>query len=156
MPALRYKFPKNIFASPDVDPENQCFCDLDAGVCAPDGVFNATACLYGFPFFPSFPHFHMADPKLSEPFEGLHPDPVNHVTYLDIHPNLAFPISGSSRMQVNVQLRTSKDIEAFRDFDDGFLLPVAWLEVVSYCESLSFFYFKLDFIYRVWINYLEI
>lgn len=104
MPALRYRFPKHVFSSPDIVPENQCFCHLDSGVCPPEGVFNASPCVYGLPFYPSFPHFYLADPKLINSIDGLHPDPEKHATYLDVHPNLAFPLSGSSRIQINLQV----------------------------------------------------
>lgn len=103
VPAWRYKAPLNVFSHPDENPENQCFCHTDSGVCPPSGVFNATLC-FDAPIFSSFPHFLNGDPVLFKNIVGLKPDPAKHLTYADIHPRLAFPIDGASRFQINVQV----------------------------------------------------
>lgn len=103
IPVWRYKAPKNVFGSPNENPENQCYCS-NSGSCAPSGVFNATLC-FDSPIFASFPHFLYGEESLFKNVEGLHPDPNKHLTYADIHPRLAFPIDGASRFQINVQVQ---------------------------------------------------
>lgn len=38
----------------------------------------------GVPIMMSYPHFLRGDPLLSEPFEGLHPNPEKHEFYIDV------------------------------------------------------------------------
>ncbi|CAD7078472.1 unnamed protein product [Hermetia illucens] len=131
VPAWRYKTPASVFAHPNINPENQCFCHIETGVCSPSGVFNGTLC-YDAPVYVSFPHFYGGDPVLYQQFDGIKPDSSLHQTYADIHPRLAFPIGGASRIQINVQL---DDFE-FYGLKKGamkrnIILPVMWLEVTS-------------------------
>lgn len=44
---FRYVMPDTVFDRPEIDPENQCYCNMDSGDCSPQGVFNATPCAYG-------------------------------------------------------------------------------------------------------------
>lgn len=104
IPAWRYKAPQNVFAHPDNNTANSCYCNTQTNDCPPSGVFNATLC-FDAPIFSSFPHFYTGDPKLFENIEGLQPDEKKHLTYADVHPRLAFPIDGASRFQINVQVQ---------------------------------------------------
>lgn len=104
VPAWRYKAPKNVFGNPKENKENQCYCDMSSGTCAPSGVFNATLC-FDSPIYASAPHFLYGDPILFKNIVGLKPDPKKHITYADMHPRLAFPIDGASRFQINVQVQ---------------------------------------------------
>lgn len=103
IPAWRYKAPKNVFANPDINPENQCYCHIDSGSCSPNGIFNASLC-FKAPILTSFPHFLTGDKLLFRDLDGLQPDEDKHLTFADIHPRLAFPIGGASRFQINVQI----------------------------------------------------
>lgn len=47
IPAYRYALPDTVFDTPETVPENQCYCDMNSGNCAPKGVFNTTPCFYG-------------------------------------------------------------------------------------------------------------
>ncbi|KOB51995.1 Epithelial membrane protein, partial [Operophtera brumata] len=93
---LRYRIPDNAFDDPDNNPSNQCYCEVDSGVCPPRGVINVTACTMGAPAMVSFPHFYLGDPKLREDVIGLKPDPARHETYVDIHPTLGIALLGRS------------------------------------------------------------
>ena len=113
--AYRYKTPLNVFAHPDQNTENQCYC-LNTEKCLPSGVINATKCYNGAPIYPSFPHFFSGDPVIYEDILGINPIAELHQTYADIHPRFAFPISGASRIQINVavhktDLTRSKTLE---------------------------------------------
>lgn len=102
----RYITPPDVFAHPNQNPDNICYCQSsDIKSCLPSGVFNGTLCYDGAPIFPSFPHFFTGDPAVYENlFEGIEPVAEKHQTYADIHPRLAFPINGASRIQINVRL----------------------------------------------------
>lgn len=129
IPAWRYKPPANVFSHPDINPENQCYCHIDSGVCPPSGVFNATLC-FESPIYSSFPHFLYGDKSLFEYIDGLNPNEEEHLTYADIHPRLAFPIDGASRFQINIQVVDNTAMGLTR-FQQGQILPVLWMEVTS-------------------------
>lgn len=130
VPAWRYKGPRDVFNHPNITKENQCFCHIESGKCAPSGVFNATLC-FGSPIFSSYPHFLFGDPSLFARIDGLHPDESTHLTYADMHPRLAFPMSGASRFQINVLVNKINAIPDLNNFDDEQILPVMWMEVTS-------------------------
>lgn len=100
---LRYRTPLDVFAHPSENPANECYC-RNTDLCLPSGVINATRCYDDSPIFPSFPHFFSGDPVLYKDFEGIKPDAELHQTYADIHPRFGFPISGASRIQINIML----------------------------------------------------
>lgn len=128
VPAWRYKAPRNVFDHPKKNPENECYCDVNSAKCPPSGVFNATLC-FDAPIYSSFPHFLYGDKKLFEKIDGLKPNEAEHLTYADIHPRLAFPMAGSSRFQINVQVhRTLSELNRFQSEQ---ILPVMWMEVTS-------------------------
>jgi len=127
--AYRYVVPDSVFDRPELDPENQCYCDMDSGDCSPQGVFNATPCAYGAPAFISFPHFYNADPALTEAISGINPNQKSHENYIDIHPNLGFAMAGKSRLQMNVQVKKSFGMTQLDMFDDDMILPIAWVEI---------------------------
>lgn len=137
--AWRYKAPIDAFAHPDINPNNQCFCHKESGVCPISGTFNLTSCSGNAPIFVSFPHFLGGDAALFEKIEGLHPDPVNHVTFADIHPRLGFPVAGASRFQINLQVQTDSFISGLGKLKQDDILPIIWLEVVpgEFDESLK-------------------
>lgn len=104
IPAWRYKAPINVFSHPNENPENQCYCDIKSGTCSPSGVFNVSKCFDDAPIMISFPHFLNGNELLFKNIDGLNPNESLHRTYADIHPRLAFPIGGASRIQINVQV----------------------------------------------------
>lgn len=131
IPAYRYVLPFNVFDRPEIDPANQCYCNLDSGECSPQGVFNSTPCAMGAPAFISFPHFYRGDPKLLEDVDGLKSDNAeDYETYVDVHPELGFGMRGKIRLQMNIQVRKSFGISQLDRFKDDVMLPVAWMELV--------------------------
>lgn len=126
VPAYRYKAPRNVFDNPAKNPDNKCYCS--AAECAPSGIFNATPC-FDAPIYISFPHFLFGDDELYENIEGLSPNENDHLTFADIHPRLAFPMAGSSRFQINVQV--FKGRRELNPFKVGQILPVMWMEITS-------------------------
>ncbi|XP_014244782.1 scavenger receptor class B member 1-like isoform X2 [Cimex lectularius] len=115
-------------AAPDVYNTNgTCYCP-ESG-CAPDGVFDLSPCAMGAPIMMSFPHFLYGDPSLSEPFEGLHPDPEKHEFYIDIQRLLGFTLGTVSRLQLNIQIHQSTWMPEIKGFPNEIILPVVWLQV---------------------------
>lgn len=132
MPAYRFHLPSNVFDNPAENPDNQCFCHHEnASLCLPSGVFNASACNYDAPLIMSFPHFLHGDPSLRNNVIGLSPDPEKHDMYVDIHQTLGLTIGGTSRLQLNVQVRQAAGVmgATMTHFKDLSILPIAWFEL---------------------------
>lgn len=68
-------------------------------------------------------------------FKGLKPVREDHETYADIHPRMAFPISGASRLQINMKV-TTRDTgflgkTFYKNFPGDSILPLLWFEVTA-------------------------
>jgi hypothetical protein len=134
LPAWRYRPLPNVFGNSIVNPENKCYCDAEnpREKCPPSGVFDSTKCA-GVSILMSYPHFYEGDEVLLSRFEGLKPEAEKHATYADIHPRMAFPIGGASRLQVNVRIKTFHTglfSKIFSRMDD-LILPVCWFELTA-------------------------
>lgn len=133
IPAWRYKTPIGEFSSSN--PSMTCHCDYENEKCSPDGIFDASECNEGIPLLISYPHFMEAN-ESSKYFEGLAPVREKHETYADIHPRMAFPIGGASRLQINMKV-TSRKIGMFggktffKNFPEDMILPIIWFEVTA-------------------------
>lgn len=128
---FRYRTPMDVFDDPEKNPENQCYCHNTAR-CLPSGVINATKCYNGAPIYPSFPHFFSGDPIIYKDFEGIKPNATLHQTYADIHPRFAFPISGASRIQINIAVQKGTLLRGrVNRLKDGTILPLIWIEITS-------------------------
>ncbi|XP_017070192.1 scavenger receptor class B member 1 isoform X1 [Drosophila eugracilis] len=128
---LRYRTPMDVFAHPSENPANQCYCQ-NTELCLPSGVINATKCYADAPIFPSFPHFFTGDPVLYEDFDGINPDAQVHQTYADIHPRFGFPISGASRVQINIMLDKTPILRnQGHRLKNTTILPLMWIEITS-------------------------
>ncbi|KNC22291.1 hypothetical protein FF38_12904 [Lucilia cuprina] len=129
--ALRYRTPLNVFANPEENPNNACYCH-NTETCLPSGVINATRCYDDAPIYPSFPHFFSGDPIIYKDFEGIEPKQELHQTYADVHPRFGFPISGASRIQINLGLHKGQLVkDKLRRLDHGMILPLIWIEITS-------------------------
>ncbi|XP_034235542.1 lysosome membrane protein 2-like isoform X2 [Thrips palmi] len=132
MPAYRFHLPPNVFDNPGKNPDNECFCHHDdPEQCLPSGVFNSSACNFDAPLIMSFPHFLHGDPALRNNVIGLNPDPEKHDMFVDIHRTLGLTIGGTSRLQLNVQVRQAAGVlgATMTHFKDLSILPVAWFEL---------------------------
>ncbi|XP_017044996.1 scavenger receptor class B member 1 [Drosophila ficusphila] len=128
---LRYRTPMDVFAHPSENPANSCYCQ-NTELCLPSGVINATKCYGDAPIFPSFPHFFTGDPVLNEEFDGIKPDADLHQTYADIHPRFGFPISGASRVQINIMLDKTPILRNQGErLKNATILPLMWIEITS-------------------------
>ncbi|XP_037817284.1 lysosome membrane protein 2 [Lucilia sericata] len=129
--ALRYRTPLNVFSNPEENPNNACYCH-NTETCLPSGVINATRCYDDAPIYPSFPHFFSGDPIIYKDFEGIEPKQELHQTYADVHPRFGFPISGASRIQINLGLHKGQLVkDKLKRLDHGMILPLIWIEITS-------------------------
>lgn len=138
IPAWRYKVPEGEFSSSLKNPKNKCFCDAEIdSTCPPDGVFDASKCVDGIPLLVSYPHFFEGNESLLTPFEGLKPNKKAHETVADIHPRMAFPIGGASRLQMNFKVKSRKISFFFKQHEwytklpKDIILPIFWFEVTA-------------------------
>jgi len=124
--AFRFQAPRNVFDTPNTNPDNDCYYTSETF--PPSGVFNSSPC-NGAPVMMSFPHFYLGDPELRRDILGLSPDPELHETFVDVHSKLGVSLGGRSRFQVNIMLKKVDGISHFKNFKQGIILPVAWIEV---------------------------
>ncbi|XP_018567422.1 scavenger receptor class B member 1-like isoform X2 [Anoplophora glabripennis] len=130
IPAYRYKSPEYIFDTAEERPGNQCYCSLTSGDCPLKGVYNVTPCNFGVPSFISNPHFLGADESLLTAIDGLKTlDKKDIETYINLHPSMGFSMSGRATFQLNVQVQKAFGVYQLDRYDDGLLLPIAWLEI---------------------------
>ena len=83
IPGYTYVGSRSVLDNGTSDPKSWCNC---AGVCAPQGVLNVSACRFGAPGFLSYPHFLDADPYFREKVNGMNPDRKRHQVYVTLEP----------------------------------------------------------------------
>lgn len=86
----------------------------------------------GAPLFFSLPHFYNADPTLKEAITGLNNHPDVDDAYMDLHPKFGTMLRGKVKLQVNVRVETSYGISSLKNYPNGLMLPLAWVEFVSF------------------------
>ncbi|XP_044764358.1 scavenger receptor class B member 1-like isoform X2 [Coccinella septempunctata] len=121
-----YSPPENIFETVDVNPDNKCYCAGNE-FCPPKGLQNISPCQFDAPVYVSFPHFYKADPRLSEPFEGLNPSKEKHETYFKVQPKLGVPLEAKVRVQLNLKVDQAPYVTPVRNFP-SMIYPIMWLE----------------------------
>ncbi|CAG2119752.1 unnamed protein product, partial [Medioppia subpectinata] len=82
----RFVFPQSLFASPDKNADNRCFCRTPAHYEQCDGIFDLGPCQMGAPLAFSFPHFLYASNTIRGGVEGLTPLIDKHESFFDIEP----------------------------------------------------------------------
>jgi hypothetical protein len=80
--------PKSLFASPDKNPDNKCYCRTPKNYKKCDGIFDLGPCQKGAPLAYSFAHFLHAGSYIRNAVEGLSPDFEKHESFLDVEPVL--------------------------------------------------------------------
>ncbi|XP_072529612.1 platelet glycoprotein 4 isoform X1 [Salminus brasiliensis] len=124
----RYALPDSTFASPTVNPDNQCFCTNYEATknCTMAGVLDTKVCT-GSPVFISLPHFLHGSSDLLEAVHGLKPDAEEHSTFLDVEPITGFTLRFAKRLQVNMMYGPSKDIKILQQIKQNTMFPILWL-----------------------------
>ncbi|KAF2883476.1 hypothetical protein ILUMI_22693 [Ignelater luminosus] len=121
-----YTPPENVFEAAATEPNNKCYCPGNE-YCPPNGLQSISPCQYDAPVYISFPHFYKADPKLSEPFEGLKPVKEKHESYFKIQPKLGVPLEGKIRIQMNLKVDHAENVAPVATFP-SIIFPVMWIE----------------------------
>jgi len=107
---------------------NQCFClEDDKSKCPKNGALSISPCKFGAPLLISHPHFLYGDPSYNE-MTGLSPgDPEKHESFAVLEPNTGAVLKGARRMQINIQLKPSKDIDELKNVLDA-TVPLLWVD----------------------------
>jgi len=126
----RYAGTKKMFAIPDDNPDNWCFCPKNK--CPPkSGVLDSSVCRYGTPAFVSFPHFYAADDYYIDQFTNgsLNPDKEKHEFHVDLNPRMSVPLAVRARFQINMLVQPMKLIGVLRKIKQPLYVPVLWFGV---------------------------
>jgi hypothetical protein len=124
IPGFTYVGGKTLLDNGTLDPKSRCNC---AGVCAPQGVLNVSACRFGAPGFLSYPHFLDSDPYFREKINGMNPDRKRHQTYFTLEPTTGIPLEVAGRFQINLLLQPSEYIKLYSGVPTIFF-PMFWFE----------------------------
>ena len=146
--SFKYKAPFGTFSA-----TNEFYCEPQSFKGKHiDGVLDVSGCIDGTPpIFISHPHFMEADPELYKHLDGIKPDENLHSSYAFIHPRLAVPLYGVSRMQLNLKVNHFGNY--FRNLPDGIILPLVWIETTN--EEIPDFLRKRLFLSTVIVDLLE-
>ncbi|KAG5899426.1 hypothetical protein JTB14_033618 [Gonioctena quinquepunctata] len=137
-----YKLGHNLFASPEINPNNECYCYK--GSCPGRGLQTIAPCYYGLPITLSQPHFLNGDPELLKTVNGLSPTEEAHASVAKIQPDLGIPLHGSTlKIQVNLAVGETKFNTKTKPFN-GLTLPLMWIELT--CVELPPF---VDWIFKL-------
>lgn len=123
---FRYKLDKDFLGTPDVNPDNACYCYK--GRCPLKGLGNLAPCYYDIPIIISQPHFLNADPRVLERYEGLNPDPEKHDSELIVHPDIGVPLKASLKVQISLSVPQTRFNSKTRPFNN-LTIPLFWLEL---------------------------
>ncbi|KAJ6666362.1 hypothetical protein lerEdw1_000635 [Lerista edwardsae] len=144
IPLYRFIVPPAAFASPEVSPDNICFCtnkELSLN-CTLAGALDISTCKQGKPVVITLPHFLYASPEIYEGIEGLHPNLQEHMTYLDVEPTTGFTLQFAKRLQVNLLVKPSEKITPLKKLDMPFLFPVLWLNETAIIDDNKAEFFR--------------
>ncbi|CAH1155052.1 unnamed protein product [Phaedon cochleariae] len=125
--SYNYKLNNNMFASPEINPANECFCRN--GECPGKGLQNIGVCYYDIPIVLSQPHFLNGAPEVINAISGMNPSEELHSGIAKIHPDLGVPLDESTlKVQVNLGVGKTKYNSKTRPFND-LTLPLLWIEL---------------------------
>ena len=108
---MRFTHAAKLWQNTTVNPANEGFCPNG---CFPTGILDASVCkdtpIKVPAIVASQPHFYQGDPVLVRSVQGLRPNKQEHATFFDISSPLGLPLHLSLRLQLNVNIKPSKDI----------------------------------------------
>ncbi|CAG7833581.1 unnamed protein product [Allacma fusca] len=131
--AYQFKFPQDMFASPDKNPANQCFCKKSKYAmnepCV-DGGYYLSACKYGAPIVVTKPHFADGEKRFFDNVEGLSPGLESHETEINIEPTTGIPLKASVNLQFNIEIKPLEGISSFENVPYT-MLPIIRAEMTA-------------------------
>uniref|UniRef100_T1IJJ6 Scavenger receptor class B member 1 n=1 Tax=Strigamia maritima TaxID=126957 RepID=T1IJJ6_STRMM len=83
----RYVLSPSLFKSPDIKPENKCYCNKTKK-CLKSGAFDISPCHKGTPVVLSLPHFYQGDDSYNNAVIGLNRSENRHRSILDLEPDV--------------------------------------------------------------------
>ncbi|XP_023237665.1 scavenger receptor class B member 1-like, partial [Centruroides sculpturatus] len=107
----------SMFISPHYIRANKCFCP-DNEYCRYNGTLPLGKCMFGLPITYSKPHFYGADPIFHEMIKGLKPDADKHQSYFHINTMLAVPLQVRVCIQINLNVKTSRNLRLVANLRD--------------------------------------
>lgn len=147
--SYNYKMSKKMFASPEVNPDNECYCFK--GTCPAKGLQTIAPCYYDMPIVLSQPHFLNADPEILDTVIGLSPDEDTHASVAKLQPDLGVPLDESTlKIQVNLGMGETRFNSRTKPFNH-LTVPLFWIDLTCY-ELPSL----VSFLLRLTVDYLPI
>ncbi|XP_063073188.1 platelet glycoprotein 4 [Engraulis encrasicolus] len=147
----RYMLTPNTLASPNVNPDNMCYCrDMEVTKnCSMAGVLDVSACRDGYPIYISLPHFLYGSPELNQAIQGMSPHEEHHATYLDVEPITGFTLRFAKRIQMNMMYGPSDKITVLNKVKDFTIFPVVWLNETAMLDDATADMFKEELVSKV-------
>ncbi|XP_028602946.2 platelet glycoprotein 4 [Podarcis muralis] len=144
IPLYRFIVPPGAFASPLVNPDNICFCtEKEISLnCTLAGALDISSCKQGKPVYVTLPHFLYASEEIAQGVEGLHPNPPEHMTFLDVEPTTGFTLQFAKRLQINLLVRPSTKITVLKKIKLPFLFPILWLNETAIIDDKKAEFFR--------------
>nr|XP_028602948.1 platelet glycoprotein 4 isoform X2 [Podarcis muralis] len=144
IPLYRFIVPPGAFASPLVNPDNICFCTEKeiSQNCTLAGALDISSCKQGKPVYVTLPHFLYASEEIAQGVEGLHPNPPEHMTFLDVEPTTGFTLQFAKRLQINLLVRPSTKITVLKKIKLPFLFPILWLNETAIIDDKKAEFFR--------------
>lgn len=133
--SYKYTLQKTIFASPEENPNNICYCDKNR--CPEKGLQPIGVCYYDIPIILSLPHFLNSDADSIKEVEGMYPNEELHGSVAYVQPEYGIPLDGNAlRIQVNLGVPKTQYNTRTKPFND-LTLPLFWIELT--CTELPVF-----------------
>ncbi|KAJ8935840.1 hypothetical protein NQ314_012618, partial [Rhamnusium bicolor] len=130
--SFNYKLKDNMFASPEENPDNECYCYK--GKCPEKGLQTVAPCYYDIPIVLSQPHFFNVAPEILETINGLSPNEAVHGSIAKVQPDIGVPLDESTlKIQVNLGVGKTKFNTKTRPFND-LTIPLFWIDLT--CRDL--------------------
>ncbi|XP_029472336.1 platelet glycoprotein 4 [Rhinatrema bivittatum] len=144
IPVYRFVLPAKAFASPQVNPDNQCFCTepVISRNCTEAGILDISACKEGKPIYISLPHFLHASENKKNHVHGLKPNEEEHQTYLDVEPTTGITLRFAKRLQINLMFQPTNKIDVLSKLNNTFVFPVLWLNETATIDDANAELFK--------------
>lgn len=139
IPVYRFMLPSKTFASPVDNPENKCYCKdpLFTRNCTMAGILDISGCKEGMPVYISLPHFLYGSEALKEAIDGMEPNEEEHSTFLDVEPVTGISLNVAKRLQVNIAVQPSNQIEVLSNIKEPILFPLVWLNETATVDDAT-------------------
>lgn len=131
----RYDADEFIFASPNKNPDNQCFCipefwDTTTMNCTTQlagGMVTSRATL-GLPLVLSLPHFLWGPEWQARSGGDFHPTVEQHGTWLEFEPTTGTPMVANKRIQQSLAIVRDDTYDIYKNMlQDTIVMPLVWV-----------------------------